>query len=148
MIEIIGGGGLANALESLGIQAKCTFKSKYNMTPYKQVWEIREQDFDILCNVPEDQWHEDWGWFRYSSGANLGPATEQYMIGGQKVLAWDGYKHEIDEDGYDWREYSDLTEYLELELGASTESNVCSVVTEMAKQNDMTIAQLLQKYEG
>lgn len=90
---------------------------------------------------------------------------------GEKILAWDGYKrteYEVDctnhcidrqhglckgkEDDFEAcfgkREYPDIITYLCDEIGASTEKNVCACTVDLARQNNMTLSQLLKKYLG
>lgn len=50
--------------------------------------------------------------------------------------------------GIVWHKYVNLSEYLCDCIGASTGKNVCACVTDLAKYNDMTIAELFDKYEG
>ncbi len=46
----------------------------------------------------------------------------------------------------DW--HVNLLEYLEIEMDCSSFKNVCAVTKDLAKYNNMTMADLFQKYQG
>ena len=60
MSEIFGGGGLENAFEALGIDAKMTYKG--SREPYYEVWELSKKDLRVLEEVEE--WLDECGLLR------------------------------------------------------------------------------------
>lgn len=175
MVEILAGGHFERAVQALDLtSAICT----YHYTPPKnsyredyQVWELSDEDFSNLCSVNEEDWNSDWetgwGWWRYAEGSSLGATSAVYAIHGVEILAWDGYNRlyrcrgcesmssglclGTDKDlleCYGSRSFPDLITYLNEEIGASTERNVCACTIELAKQNNMKLSELFKKYLG
>lgn len=129
---------------------------------------IKTFDFDIG--------DEDWSaiasedtWWRYSKGSNQGAPNEEFIINGKPILAWrseakvDGLKEmwndssvfekaEYNNDFENYcdvwlpERYNDILEYFCEELGASTERNVCALVTDLAKYNNTSIADIFKNY--
>ena len=167
MSEIFGGGGLENAFEALGIDAKMTYKG--SREPYYEVWELNKKDLRALEEVEE--WDENWGFFRFSKGSNMGTACSIFTVNGHELIAWEGFRREDlrdewennasdeekaeyhyrfkeFEDIYMPHEYSSLLEYFCQEIGASTETNVCALAVDLARANGMSLARLFQTFEG
>lgn len=163
VVEILGGDELQNSFTALGIQAKNTYKdSRY------EVWELSDGDFEKICNVPDEEWREDWGWWRCAEGCNLDSfPTHSFKVNNEEMIGWyDEYaldefiesEKEIREDEHISddeltkeflsTEYSDLTDYLSQMFGASTEKNVCAISIGLAKLNGITLGQLFEKYQG
>lgn len=182
-VEILAGAGFANAVHDLELtSAQCTYHYQPPKDSYRedyQVWLLSKEDFDILCTVKEEDWKENWGWWRYAVGSNMASSLHEYIIRGIKIMAWDGYvrehfyeecarcsdyykncKSERDPSSvcfamsddqnqcFKPREYQDVISYFNGEIGASTEKNVCALATDLAKQNDITLSELLKKYLG
>jgi hypothetical protein len=64
------------------------------------------------------------------------------------ILAWDGVYRENHKDYFRDRKYPTLLCYFCDEIGASTEKNVCAIAVDLAALNNMTMAELFQKYQG
>lgn len=160
MKEILGA-NLDKAFVELGIEAKKTYQAKklhHDFQEEYQVWELSDEDFTRLDNVSNDEWNDDWGWWRWSNGSNLGSVGQRYNINGHYIVAWDGCRREDNEeenktlppDGR-WtmpRKYSHLTEYFCEEIGASTEKNVTALAIDLARQNGIKLCELFEKYQG
>ena len=122
-----------------GLQGKRTYTGK----DY-EVWEVSEPVFRYMCSMSEEEFQAVCpnGWWRSAEGSIMGTPTIKYVINGHEIDAWDGYKR------FGSRKYDSLTQYFCDELGASTERNVCALAVHLAKSNDMTLAELFEKYEG
>lgn len=167
MAEIFGGGGLENAFEALGIDAKMTYKG--SREPYYEVWELNKKDLRVLEEVLE--WPDEWGFWRHAKGSNMGTAADIFMVNGHELIAWEGYKREDLRDEWDnntsdeekaechYRfkefediymphEYNSLLEYMCHEIGASTETNVCALAVDLARTNGLSMGKLFEVYEG
>lgn len=167
MAEIFGGGGLQNAFRSLGIDAKMTYKG--SREPYYEVWELNKKDLKVLEEVLE--WPDEWGFFRFAKGSNMGTACSIFTVNGHELIAWEGYKREYLRDDWDnetsdeekakchyrFNEYEDiympheygsLLEYFCQEIGASTETNVCALAVDLARANGLSMGKLFEVYEG
>lgn len=160
MIEILGA-ELDKVFEELKISAKKTYELKNKSWEYceiYQVWEISDEDFIKLCSMTEDEWKDDWGWWRSSEGSNMGSVNHRYNINNHYIYAWDGYSREEFElenkklsSNDKWfrdRKYKNLLEYLCDEIGVSTEKNVTAVAIDLAKQNNISMGELFKKYQG
>ena len=127
-----------------------------------QVWLLSKEDFDNICAIDNDDWKDDWGWWRHAYGSNLGAVDCAYVINGEKLMAWDGLQRkewcrdcsdcagtEKDKDEcFHDHQYPDILIYLCDEIGASTERNVCACTIDLARQNNLTLAELFKKYLG
>ena len=166
MAEILGGGGLYKAFRALGINATRTYKRREK--PRYEVWELSKDDLKKLEYTSE--WNEEWGWWRYAKGSNMGTPFDFFTVNCKELIAWDGPKREdlrddwMDESDsekaayhYSFKEYEEtqyphvydsLLDYMCEELGASVERNVCALAVDLARANGMTMAKLFETYEG
>lgn len=170
MKEIIGE-NMGNIFADLGINPKETFSGHIGYWNNFTVWEINDEDFEILCNMTDEEfkkYSQYLPWWRYAEGSNQGTPGYGFTVNGEKLIAWynadrdedlvEDFENEDEadkEDGLDqyiatWHttEFPTLTEYLCSELGASTERNVCALAVDLAKYNDITMAELFRKYGG
>ena len=93
-VEILAGGEFANAVKSLGLtSAVCAYHYQPQPTHWReeyQVWLLSKEDFDNICAIDNDDWKDDWGWWRHAYGSNLGAVDCAHVINGEKLMAWDG----------------------------------------------------------
>ena len=167
-VEILAGGSIQNAFKALNIEAKRTYKGteKEYYQSY-EIWEIEKSD---MHKLEETEWLDEYGWWRYAKGSNMGTAYGFFTVNGKELIAWDGYKREdLRDEWYDEpdeekaeyhysfkeyeeamypRDYMHLTEYMCQELGASQPKNICALAVDLARSNGLTMAQLFEKYEG
>lgn len=165
-VEILGGNGLHKAFKELGIKATKTYRGSEK--PHYEIWELSKDDLKKIEYIVE--WKDEWGWWRYAKGSNMGTPFDFFTVNGKELIAWDGYKredivldwaNEPDEEkaAYHYsikeyeetlypRVYENLLTYMCEELGASTEKNVCALAVDLARANGMTMAQLFKTYEG
>ncbi len=151
MKEILGG-SLENAFRELSINAVKTYEGNTHLSSLTQVWEVEDEDFDKLCEIKEEDWEYEWGWWRGAEGSNVNNPLSRFNINNHYITAWDGYGRLYamsERDGmYRDRKYSDLLEYFCDEIGASTEKNVCAVAVDLAKINNIKLGELFRKYQG
>lgn len=149
MKEILGG-QLDQAFIDLNINAKKTYQTKQDNTDFEQVWELSDEDYEKLCNLTEENWKDNWGWWRGAKGSNMGSVNHRYNINHHFIEAWDGRGREHSKSDRYWasRKYHNLLEYFCGEIGASTEKNVTALAVDLAKQNNTTMAELFSKYQG
>lgn len=73
-VEILAGGEFANAVKSLGLtSAVCAYHYQPQPTHWReeyQVWLLSKEDFDNICAIDNDDWKDDWGWWRHAYGSN------------------------------------------------------------------------------
>lgn len=89
-VEILAGGEFANAVKSLGLtSAVCTYHYQPQPTHWReeyQVWLLSKEDFDNICAIDNNDWKDDWGWWRHAYGSNLGAVDCAYVINGEKLM--------------------------------------------------------------
>jgi len=135
MKEILAG-GLDFAISDLNIIAKKTFDDGE-----WQIWQLSDEEYDKLDNVFEEQWSEDYGWWRYSGGSTMGSVNKRFSINGHWLNAWaSDYKL--------LNKYNSIVDYIYNALNLSSERNICSLCVDLAEQNGMTLGELFDKYEG
>lgn len=143
MVEILVQGNIEEDLKRLGIQATITYGNEY--TDYK-VYELTKEDFEKLSNDADERDTEDGFWqhggWRWAEGSNMGDPNDTKTVGGERLVCWDRNR--------EWKEdeYRDLLTYLCNEMGCSAFRNVCALAKELAKWNNMTMAELFDKYQG
>ena len=69
MIEILAGDGIEYAFEELSINAIRTYQGNNNKIPCYEVWELSRDEFDKLATIKEEDWQNDYGWYRYATGS-------------------------------------------------------------------------------
>ena len=119
-----------------------------------EVWEVSEDLFSAMCDMSEEKFvnlaGED-AWWRSSDGSNLGVPDTKVYINGQEMLGWAdepwNYDDEYEEDEFEIHA-SCLTIYLCDVVGASLPRNIVACAMDLAKYNNMTMAELFKKYEG
>lgn len=150
MKEILTSGNVEVEFKRLGVSPILTYGNE--RTDYK-VYELTEEDFEILCNEPDiDNTWIDCAWI-YCEGSNQSKTNEILKVNGADLKCW--YKPLDDEDYYyddeeeiEREEYEDLLTYLCWEIGASTMKNVCALCMDLAKYNDMKLSELFRVYQG
>ena len=145
------GAELDKVFEELGINAKKTYELKNKNGDYceiYQVWELSDEDYINLCNISEENWKDNCGWWRGSKGSNMGSVNKRYNINKHYIYAWDGIYRNNNKNYYKDRKYNNLLQYFCDEIGASTEKNICALAIDLAKQNNMTMSELFKKYQG
>ena len=164
MIEFVGSKEILDFAKEEGFETiRMTFENK-NEDPYQgdfNVFEVSEEEFEKMCNVPDEDWNTDvWGWFRYSGGCVLEdrePITN-ININNHSLSAWyddvllKDYFSDNEDDGDiqsvfdEWMEshtnYHNLFDYCSDMWGVSTESNITAVAVGLAKLNNMSLATL------
>ncbi len=175
MVEIIGE-RLMPVFEYLHIFPKNTFSGSVAQWKVLEVWELTSDEFDCLVNSFDDQrGNMDWNiiapensWWRSAKGSNQGVPDEEFIINDLPLIAWRSQGH-IEELRDTWEDisvderaeyknfeeycdiwlpkyYNNIIEYIHEELHASTEGNVCALVTDLAKYNNMSIADIFRIY--
>lgn len=165
-IELLCGNGIHKAFKEIGIDAKRIYKRTDE--PHYEVWEIEKKDLEKLEETVE--WDENWGFWRFCKGSNMGSAYEVFTVNGHELIAWSGRRRDnlIDEwndepssekEAYHYsykeyekaimpHEYDSLLDYFGKELEISTEKNICALSVDLARYNGMSMAQLFKTYEG
>lgn len=143
-----------NALKVLGIFGINT----YNGERY-QVWELSDEEFEKLCNIPDKDWLEDYGMWRSANGSVLmGDPLDTFIVNNRNMLGFVGSFREEDakenetlpeEDQMPPREmsYFDLFDYMCEELGASQPKNIVAVAMDLANINNIRLSGLFGKYQ-
>lgn len=155
MIELLCTTGIENAFRDLGITARMTYKrppipdhGPYHGEAY-EVWEVSEAAHEYLCAIEEKDWHDDWGSWRSARDSNrTGDQMYPFIINGCRVWGWRGHwKQKLSSVVLKEPCYKDLLEYFCEEIGASNQSNVCALAVDMAKANDMDMAELFERLQ-
>ena len=136
MAEILAGNGIQTAFKELGIKAKRTYKSSHE--PFYEVWELDKKDLKILEDTYE--WPDNYGWYRYSKGSNMGTAASFLTINGQFMIGWES------KSGNDT--YDTLLGYFCDGIGAGQPRNIIALAVDIARANGMSVAKLFKTYEG
>lgn len=128
-----------------GINATCTYKQKaQNHRESLEVWSLDSEDFKKMCDMTDEGFVRNAGpdsWWRSAKGSVMGEPDTTIYINGELVKAWLG------NIARRWN-YHDLMTYFCDALGAGQPKNICALAVDMAKYNDMSMAELFQKLQG
>ena len=137
-----------------------------------EVWHLTDSQYGLIKDITDEEFAnmaEDGCWWRAADGSIMGIPYTEFTVNNRKIIAWvdDGkisdlvreYENDLsaeerseykDVDDYisTWYsfEYNDILEYYCEVLGASTERNVCALSVDLAKYNNMTMAELFYRY--
>jgi len=103
---------------------------------------ISRKDMERLGDeedIPESSFNKLSYWWRYSEGSNLGNGDYRFSINSHWMS---GFKSESPCIA----KYNDIFEYMCSELGLSAERNITAVMMDLAYMNNLTPAELLNKY--
>lgn len=135
-IEILAG-ELDFAIQELQVNAVKTYDDGIY-----QVWEMPNTEFQKL-NI--NNWKDKYGWWRFSTGSILEKPMKRFKINNHYIRAWDG-DNRLKYESYTNRVYDDLYEYLEYEMCVGSLKNITALLVDLAKYNNLTLAELLKKY--
>ena len=166
-MEILAGGGIEKAFEHFGIEATRTYHWDNPNAPVPidyEIWEITAPDLKMIGEIPDEEWQDDWGWFRYSEGTVLenNGTTREATINGFLLDVftndnWERAVHESIEDDEiatkiikdrEHSVYPNLLAYLLQEFNVSMETNIAAITCGLAKINKMTMAELWRRCQG
>lgn len=129
--------------------AECTYKgNRY------EVWELSDELLDRMCNMTEEEFAKlsgrDDAWWRSADGSNLNWHEKgKFTVNNKTMVGWKNKPWQDDDKEYDnCTNYTDLSEYLCEYIGASLPRNVVACAMDLAKYNNMSMAELFQTYEG
>ena len=172
MREIIGE-NLEAILQHYNIANALTYSGKIGYWQNFEVRQFVDYNYEKLVALTDEEWRAvapDNAWWRCSDGSILGSPSYEFIIHGIPLVAWrdenrlmdlekdweemsdqerSEYK-DVDDYCHSWlrTEYNDILEYFCDELGASTPKNVCALAIDLAKYNNMTVAELFRKCGG
>ena len=138
-----------DTVDSHYTNAECTYKgNRY------EVWKLSDELFDRMCNMTEKEFAKLSGrydaWMRSADGSNLNWHEKgEFKVNGKSMIGWKNKPWQDDDKEYDnCKIYTDLSEYLCEHIGASQPRNVVACAMDLAKYNNMSMAELFQTYEG
>lgn len=104
-----------------------------------QIWQMSENELDKISDIEDADWRERYGFWVYTEGTDLGKPKHKTKINGYKITAY---------NEQNISEYANLREYLKVAMNATEPEKICAVCVDLAKYNNMTMAELWTKYQG
>ena len=107
-----------------------------------EVWEVSDELHKKMCDMSEEEFVGLAGkdaWWRSSTGSVLGVPDTEFHVKGKDMIGWNRWEREQ-------KIYSNLSEYLCECVGVSLPKNVCACAMDLAKYNNMSMAELFEKY--
>ena len=129
--------------------AECTYKGNHY-----EIWELSDELFNRMCNMTEEEFiilsERDDDWWISANGSNLNLHEKgEFTVNNKIMVGWKNKPWQDDDKEYDnCTNYTDLSEYLCEYIGASLPRNVVACAMDLAKYNNMSMAELFQTYEG
>lgn len=118
-----------------------------------EVWNISGELFERMCNMTEEEFaklsERDDAWWRSADGSNLSLHEKgEFTVNNKIMVGWKNKPWQDNDKEYDnCTKYTDLSEYLCEHIGVSLPRNVVSCAMDLAKYNNMSMAELFQIYE-
>lgn len=142
MVQIIGI-NLDLAMEELDVKADKKFQAEPDHIGVSlQVWELSDEDFAFICNINDEDWLEEHGWW-INGGCNH-PKDQVTLatINGKKLKAF------VEEPSdYDIIfEYVNLSDYFDSHIGISKYNNIAYYIHSLAELNEMTKSDFMKKF--
>lgn len=146
------GGKLYEAFKALGIKAECKHKgSKF------EVWEISDYDYRKLIEVPDEDWKESYGWWRYGRCIEEKSKLYPFKVNGKEMLGYldDSLVEGVNklmaiENASDFilsAEYKSFTEWLSAVWELGNEKNTACFAISLSKENKMTLAEFIKTFQ-
>ena len=141
--------------DKFGIKPYVRYNSNGEKEVYPQVKAMKNYDDFCRCIfecIAEEKFVELAGedaWWRSTEGSNLGAPYTKVYVNGHEMIGWADEPWEDEDEEDEFEIYaSNLSDYLCDVVGASQPKNVCALAVDLAKYNNMTMAELFTKYEG
>lgn len=151
-------GDLTNTLfEETNVKAKKVYvpTNKGWIEPFG-VWQLEDDQFELLNTIPDNKWKDDYGWFNTRDDI-VGGDLIKVVVNGEELLIYkeddnfyhsDEYLEELAEEDEEWSlEYSGLLELAEYYYGMSYSWNVAALANTLAKANNLTLVDFLKVYD-
>lgn len=164
-VEIFGE-NLEKAFLDLGIAANKTYQAKRIDGYIKpEVWEVSDEDFEALCKITDEEWKDDWGWWRNGGCIYEGAIEAEFQVNSKRMFGYrdkriDAAFDDIDADNQDDIDYANgcVEEYKNEQFesyiqwlcetqSASTSYNIAYFAFSLAKDNGLTLAEFMTKYQ-
>lgn len=144
MKEIMGE-NLSPFFRKVGIYPPKKFNGNVGHWPNLEVWHLTDSQFELIEDMTDEEFNNmapDGCWWRFAEGSIMDVPNVRAKINDKEILAWanPNTTHNL--------EYDNLLEYYREVLGVSTEKNICALSVDLAKYNNMTIAELFWRYSG
>lgn len=140
-VMIIGGNGLDKAFSDLHIHASCLYHSK--KYPDYEVWELLPEDFEKIDFIKDEDWKQEWGWWRTGHCTLEGATENLIMVNGKPMYSYLPLtpKENLKDN------YIDFFEYLYKVFDLSTSYNRAYFATSLAKDNGMTLDEFMRTFQ-
>lgn len=115
-----------------------------------EVWEVSDILYRIMCTMSEKEFIKIAGkdaWWRYSKGTIFNTPHEKNIVNDKELISWNKGFFYLEETRLP-KKYDCLLDYLCDCFYILTPMNICSCCVDLAKCNNITMAELFEKYEG
>ncbi|MDT8901851.1 hypothetical protein [Anaeroselena agilis] len=141
---LVFGEGIEQHFERIGIKPKITWSGHgWRPDDNLSVCQMSDEEFELLCADPEENWDNSESGWRYSESSNMVEPIGRFTINGRYLKAW--VVEEADTYGRKW---DFVLRYFCDAIGASQPRNVTALAAHLAKINDMTLGQFMERYQG
>ena len=142
MREIIGQ-NIEKACQALGINAVLEGHADFGWYGVCDVYQVDDEGYKRLCEVKDEDWPDDWGWWRHGHCIYDKEDTPlvTYSVNGHEML---GYAME----GKDKTPYIDFTSWCCWAMNVSALRNIIYFATSLAEYNGMTLVEFMSTFQG
>ena len=142
MREIVGQ-NIEKACQALGVNAVLEGHADFGWYGVCDVYQVDDEDYRRLCNVKDEDWLDDWGWWRHGHCIYEEEDTPlvTYSVNGHEML---GYAME----GKDKTPYIDFASWCCWAMNVSALRNIIYFATSLAEHNGMTLVEFMSTFQG
>ena len=142
MKEIVGQ-NIEKACQALGVNAVLEGHANFGWYGFCDMYQVDDEDYRRLCDVKDEDWPDDWGWWRHGHCIYDKEDTPlvTYSVNGHEML---GYAME----GKDKTPYIDFTSWCCWAMNVSALRNIIYFATSLAEHNGMTLVEFMSTFQG
>ena len=142
MREIVGQ-NIEKACQALGVNAVLEGHADFGWYGVCDVYQVDDEGYRRLCDVKDEDWPDDWGWWRHGHCIYDKEDTPlvTYSVNGHEML---GYAME----GKDKTAYIDFTCWCCWAMNVSALRNIIYFATSLAEYNGMTLVEFMSTFQG
>lgn len=134
---------IEKACQALGVNAVLEGHADFGWYGVCDVYQVDDEGYRRLCDVKDEDWPDDWGWWRHGHCIYDKEDTPlvTYSVNGHEML---GYAME----GKDKTPYIDFTSWCCWAMNVSALRNIIYFATSLAEYNGMTLVEFMSTFQG
>lgn len=142
MKEIVGQ-NIEKACQALGVNAVLEGHADFGWYGVCDVYQVDDEDYRRLCDVKDEDWPDDWGWWRHGHCIydKQNVPLVVYVVNGHTMAGY--YRRDKDE-----KPYKNFISWCRWAMDISSLRNIIYFATSLAEHNGMTLVEFMRTFQG